>query len=100
MLRRDYEEASRRYWDRYYAGNIRYDANNIRASSGRLLEVSPVFVFRSGSSEYFTLMHGCYVERATFHVPSVLKGEINPIDSAYLYLHGKPRRTKALMPAS
>jgi len=90
VLRRDYNKASRRYWKPYYDAEKIYDAGYISAPDGFRIEVSPIFVFKAYSQEYYTLAYSCYVERAIFDVPLISKGELNPIAKAYQYFHGKP----------
>jgi hypothetical protein len=89
VLRRDYNEASRQYWKQYYDGK-HYDAGHVVAPEGRRLQVEPLFNFKAWSPEYYTICFGCYVERAIFDVPAVLKDESGQIAEAHQYFHGKP----------
>ncbi len=89
VLRRDYDEASRRYWKQYYDGK-HYDSGHVAAPDGRRLQVEPLFNFKAWSPEYYTICYGCYVERATFDVPAVWKDEPGQIAEAHQYFHGKP----------
>lgn len=86
----DFHRASREYWKRYTAGKEHYDAGHIAAPSGHRIGVSPMFVFDDTSREYLTLVHRCYVEQATFHVPAVYGENLNPIGKACRYIFGKP----------
>ena len=89
VLRRDYDEASRRYWKQYYDGK-NYDSGHIAAPDGCRLEVEPLFNFKAWSPEYYQICYGCYVERAIFYVPAVGKDQSSEIAEAYQYFHGKP----------
>ena len=90
VLRQDYDNASRQYWDPYYRGILRYDAGHISAASGRRVVVDPVFVFTLRSPEYYTRVYGCYVEEALFHVRRMPDDGLNPLAKAHQHIHGKP----------
>lgn len=90
VLRDDFHRASREYWKRRLTGKEHYDAGHIGAPDGHRIDVSPVFVFEDTSREYLTLVHRCYVEQATFHVPAAFGDNLNPIDKTCRCIFGKP----------
>jgi hypothetical protein len=90
VLRDDYHKASKEYWKRYYDGKAHYDFGHVSAPFGRRLKVGPMFNFKAGSDEYYTICAACYVEHAVFDVPAVYKDEPSQMAEAYQYFHGKP----------
>jgi len=90
VLRRDYDAVSKAEWQPYIDGTKQHDPGHVVAPFGRRLQLEPVFVFKSGSPEYFTLMYYCFVERAEFYVPCLRDNQMNDIASAWQYIFGKP----------
>lgn len=90
VLRKDYEAASKAEWQPYIDGTKDHDPGHISAPYGRRLQPEPVFVFKSGSPEYYTLMYYCFVERAEFFVPHVVGNQTNTLGVAWQHIHGNP----------
>lgn len=90
VLRKDYESASKTEWQFYIDGKKEHDPGHISAPYGRRLQPEPVFVFKTGSPEHYTLMYYCFVERAEFFVPHVVGNQKNTLGAAWQYIHGKP----------
>jgi hypothetical protein len=92
-LRRDYDKASKEYWKRYFSGKEHYDAGHIAAPDGRRIKIPNTFVFKASSPLFYTLVYGCYVERAEFDVPPVApvgdERSNHSMTEAYRYITGR-----------
>lgn len=90
VLRKDYDAASKAEWQPYIDGTKQHDPGHVAAPDGTRLQPATMFIFKSGSPEYYTLVYHCFVERAEFYVPIIRKEDMDNIASAWQYIFGKP----------
>jgi hypothetical protein len=92
VLREDYDEASRLFWEPFHLGKSKLDPKSHQARYGRRIPIEHVFVFTSdfasNSPEYLELLSRCFVEQATFKVPEVSEEELNPLSKASAHFFG------------
>jgi hypothetical protein len=99
VLRKNYNKASKLFWRPYLQGKTPHYNNEHNALfEGRLISVKPIFVFKSGSREYRTLVSGCYVEKATFEVPFIEECELPVLELHIAHKHIYGRQWNGMLP--
>ena len=90
VTRKDYDEASRRYWRTH--GNGEQLNERGPADLGWVIPVLPIFVFTRDSEELRKLLNSCHVEYASFWIPDERIWQVprNDIGAAWAHIHGRP----------